>query len=80
MESGHGLDLLAFKLRDQTTVIVGPSGVGKSSLINALRSNPRVCDAEDGDNWFEPVSFVCYVLFFLSSSVCYYVSESLIFA
>ncbi|KAL1336428.1 hypothetical protein HN51_030790 [Arachis hypogaea] len=55
VESGHGLDLLAFKLRDQTTVIVGPSGVGKSSLINALRSNPRVCDAEEGENWFEPI-------------------------
>lgn len=55
VESGHGLDLLAFKLRDQTTVIVGPSGVGKSSLINALRSNPRVSDTADGENWFEPI-------------------------
>ncbi|XP_027902186.1 small ribosomal subunit biogenesis GTPase RsgA 1, mitochondrial [Vigna unguiculata] len=54
VESGHGLDLLAFKLRDQTTVIVGPSGVGKSSLINALRSNPS--DAAEGENWFEPIS------------------------
>ncbi|MED6218789.1 hypothetical protein PIB30_029871 [Stylosanthes scabra] len=52
VETGHGLDLLAFKLRDQTTVIVGPSGVGKSSLINALRSNPRVCDSLV---WFEPI-------------------------
>ncbi|WVZ06689.1 hypothetical protein V8G54_020035 [Vigna mungo] len=54
VESGHGLDLLAFKLRDQTTVIVGPSGVGKSSLINALRSNPS--DVAEGENWFEPIS------------------------
>lgn len=53
VESGHGLDLLAFKLRDQTTVIVGPSGVGKSSLINSLRSNPS--DAAEGENWFEPI-------------------------
>ncbi|KAJ1391614.1 RsgA GTPase domain [Sesbania bispinosa] len=55
VESGYNLDLLAFKLRDQTTVIVGPSGVGKSSLINALRSNPRVSDAAEGENWFEPI-------------------------
>ncbi|KAK7379563.1 hypothetical protein VNO80_05026 [Phaseolus coccineus] len=54
VESGHGLDLLAFKLRDQTTVIVGPSGVGKSSLINALRNNSS--DVAEGDNWFEPIS------------------------
>ncbi|KAK7306348.1 hypothetical protein VNO77_44281 [Canavalia gladiata] len=54
VESGHGLDLLAFKLRDQTTVIVDPSGVGKSSLINALRNNPRASDAER-ENWFEPI-------------------------
>ncbi|GAU16628.1 hypothetical protein TSUD_325760 [Trifolium subterraneum] len=55
VESGHNLDLLAFQLKDQTTVIVGPSGVGKSSLINALRSNPRTCDTTDGENWFEPI-------------------------
>lgn len=55
VESGHNLDLLAFKLRDQTTVIAGPSGTGKSSLINALRSNPRACDTLDGENWFEPI-------------------------
>ncbi|KAL9332783.1 hypothetical protein ACSQ67_002393 [Phaseolus vulgaris] len=54
VESGHGLDLLAFQLRDQTTVIVGPSGVGKSSLINALRSNSS--DVAEGENWFEPIS------------------------
>ncbi|CAI0381196.1 unnamed protein product [Linum tenue] len=35
----HGLDTLASILKDQTTVVVGPSGVGKSSLINVLRSN-----------------------------------------
>lgn len=44
-------------------MIVGPSGVGKSSLINALRSNPS--DVAEGENWFEPVSFLCFILFFL---------------
>jgi ribosome biogenesis GTPase len=34
--AGIGLDLLREVLRDQTSVLVGPSGVGKSSLINAL--------------------------------------------
>lgn len=39
IESKRGLDTLQFMLREQTSVIVGPSGVGKSSLINALRGN-----------------------------------------
>ena len=46
-------------------MIVGPSGVGKSSLINALRSNPS--NAAEGENWFEPVGFVWFV--FMSSTV-----------
>lgn len=33
---GHGLDAIADFLRDKTSVIVGQSGVGKSSLIHAL--------------------------------------------
>lgn len=55
VQSKIGLDSLAFILRDQTTVIVGPSGVGKSSLINALRSNHQTAYTVDGDNWFDPV-------------------------
>lgn len=47
----EGLDAIAFVLRDQTSVIVGPSGVGKSSLINILRSSSDVGD----ENWFEPI-------------------------
>ena len=66
-----GLDSLAYILRDQTTVIVGPSGVGKSSLINALRSNYRAADAVEGDNWFDPVCSIILpiltVLFLLIS-------------
>ncbi|XP_057949558.1 small ribosomal subunit biogenesis GTPase RsgA 1, mitochondrial [Malania oleifera] len=55
VESKHGLDTLAFILREQTTVIVGPSGVGKSSLINALRSNQHVLNVSEGDNCFHPI-------------------------
>ncbi|XP_074303309.1 small ribosomal subunit biogenesis GTPase RsgA 1, mitochondrial [Silene latifolia] len=47
VQSKRGLDSLAFILRDRTTVIVGPSGVGKSSVINALRNtsnSPSVTD------------------------------------
>ncbi len=33
---GRGLDQLRELLRNQTSVLVGPSGVGKSSLLNAL--------------------------------------------
>jgi len=32
----HGLDELTLRLRDETNILVGQSGVGKSSLINAL--------------------------------------------
>lgn len=32
----HGLDPLIERLKDQTSILVGQSGVGKSSLINAL--------------------------------------------
>jgi ribosome biogenesis GTPase len=32
----HGLDQLIDELKDQTSILLGQSGVGKSSLINAL--------------------------------------------
>ncbi|XP_010511675.1 PREDICTED: uncharacterized protein LOC104787752 [Camelina sativa] len=50
----EGLDEIAFILRNQTSVIVGPSGVGKSSLINILRSHHGGGEVED-ENWFEPM-------------------------
>ncbi|XP_057530895.1 small ribosomal subunit biogenesis GTPase RsgA 1, mitochondrial isoform X1 [Amaranthus tricolor] len=56
VESKHGLDSLAFYLRDRTSVIVGPSGVGKSSVINALRSagqSPSVAEEISGSKWLE---------------------------
>lgn len=33
---GHGLDALRAELRDRVSAFVGPSGVGKSSLLNAV--------------------------------------------
>lgn len=69
VETKNGLDSLAFYLRDQTTVIVGPSGVGKSSLINVLRSNHRTSDALEGDNLFDPVGLFPYSLRLLYSFV-----------
>lgn len=61
VESKYGLDTLQFNLREQTSVIVGPSGVGKSSLINALRSNQPVIGVAKGDNWSDPVSLFSLV-------------------
>jgi ribosome biogenesis GTPase len=34
--TGEGLDELRGYIRDKTSVLMGPSGVGKSSLVNAL--------------------------------------------
>ncbi|CAA7058424.1 unnamed protein product [Microthlaspi erraticum] len=48
-----GLDEIELNLRNKTTVIIGPSGVGKSSLINILRSS-NYCGAMEYENWFEP--------------------------
>ncbi|KAG8641640.1 small ribosomal subunit biogenesis GTPase RsgA 1, mitochondrial isoform X2 [Manihot esculenta] len=53
VESKRGLDSLALSLRNKTTVVMGPSGVGKSRLINALRNNPRAYDAAGVDNLFD---------------------------
>lgn len=55
VESKYGIDTLQFNLREQTSVVVGPSGVGKSSLINVLRSSKRGLDADDNNNWFAPI-------------------------
>ncbi|XP_015076954.1 small ribosomal subunit biogenesis GTPase RsgA 1, mitochondrial isoform X1 [Solanum pennellii] len=54
VDSKRGLDTLQFIMREQTSVIVGPSGVGKSSLINALRDNKHILGAVEEKNWFDP--------------------------
>lgn len=36
VETGQGFDVLLHRLRDRVTIFAGPSGVGKSSLINRL--------------------------------------------
>ena len=65
LETKFGLDTLAFILRDQTTVIVGPSGVGKSSLINALRSKHPLTDvSSEGNNWFDSVGLCSLLVYF----------------
>lgn len=53
VERGVGLDQLQETIRDKTSVFVGPSGVGKSSIINALAPDMRlkvgtVSDVERG--------------------------------
>lgn len=53
VESKYGLNALSDTLKEQTTVIVGPSGVGKSSLINALRSSQH-----ESDQWLARVRFI----------------------
>jgi ribosome biogenesis GTPase len=40
----HGLDPLREHLRDQTSILLGQSGVGKSSLINALIPRQQVLE------------------------------------
>ncbi|CAI9111764.1 OLC1v1012076C2 [Oldenlandia corymbosa var. corymbosa] len=55
VESNHGLDVLHANLRGKTSVIIGPSGVGKSSLINALRNNKEFVGTAEQDNWFDPI-------------------------
>lgn len=68
VDTKQGVDTLQFILRDQTAVTVGPSGVGKSSLINALRANKSIPGAVDEDDkWFEPVGLplIIWVVHFL---------------
>ena len=46
VDKQSGFTALEEMLEGQTTVVVGPSGVGKSSLINALRSNQDISEED----------------------------------
>ncbi|KAJ4814773.1 hypothetical protein LUZ62_027339 [Rhynchospora pubera] len=48
-----GLSAVKEKLKGKTTVIMGPSGVGKSSLINALRGSESGSDEDIMNKLFE---------------------------
>ncbi|XP_048557033.1 small ribosomal subunit biogenesis GTPase RsgA 1, mitochondrial-like [Triticum urartu] len=59
VDQRSGLSALEEMLEGQTTVVVGPSGVGKSSLINALRCNQNISEEdpihqllEQNSKWF----------------------------
>lgn len=47
--TGRGLDALAGRLRGGVSVLTGPSGVGKSSLLNALEPGLELPTAEISD-------------------------------
>ncbi len=48
---GIGLDEIRPRFRDVITVLAGPSGVGKSSLINALEPSVQLPTAEISRKW-----------------------------
>lgn len=47
--TGRGVDALADRLRGATSVLTGPSGVGKSSLLNAIEPELELPTAEISD-------------------------------
>lgn len=55
VDQKSGLAALEDRLKRQTTVVVGPSGVGKSSLINSLRLTLNISDEEKINKFLEHV-------------------------
>ncbi|MDR3312331.1 MAG: GTPase RsgA [Spirochaetaceae bacterium] len=56
-KTGAGLDCLAAALGGKRTVLVGQSGVGKSSLVNALAACGAVFPVSEEDFFDEPHNF-----------------------
>lgn len=48
-QTGQGIDELRNRLRDRISAFCGPSGVGKSSLLNAIQPGLRLKTGEVGD-------------------------------
>ena len=68
-----GLAVLEEMLEGQTTVVVGPSGVGKSSLINALRCNQNISEEDPIHQLVEQVTVISFRLHLnpcISSVLC----------
>lgn len=63
VDQKSGLSSLEETLEGQTTVIVGPSGVGKSSLINALRSNQNISEEDPIHKLVEQVAIMSFISF-----------------
>lgn len=58
VDQRSGLSALEEMLEGQTTVVVGPSGVGKSSLINALRCNQNISEEDPIHQLLEQVTVI----------------------
>jgi ribosome biogenesis GTPase len=58
VKQSSGLGALEETLEGQTTVVVGPSGVGKSSLINALRRNQNISEEDPIHQLVEQVTVI----------------------
>lgn len=48
--AGHGIEALAQRLANRLSVVAGPSGVGKSTLLNAIQPGLRLATAEVSDS------------------------------